>query len=88
LRYFSAIAPAATLPGLLVGEEMSDTYCFASGAASSSAAGFDAVFLEVGPICVTWSGIEIHFGVIVGSLVEVLDEHSYGCSKGCIKFCS
>jgi len=49
---------------------------FSGGTASSATTCFDAVFLEVSPIGMAWSGVKIHLRVVVRSLVEILDEHS------------
>lgn len=68
-------------------DTVSGTDGFPGRTAPSAAACFYAVFLEIGPICVTWTGIEIHLGVVVRSLVEVLDEHTDWCSKSSIELC-
>ena len=61
---------------------------FSGGTSSSATTCFDAVFLEIGPVGMTWTGIEVHFRVIVGSLVEVLHEHSYRCPERGIELCA
>lgn len=49
---------------------------FASGAAAAAAAGFDAVLVEVGVVCVAGAGVEVHgaAAVVFGSLVFVADD--------------
>jgi hypothetical protein len=88
-RYFSAMAPAATRPACqIMGNGKAGTDGFPGRAASSAAACFYPVFLEIGPVCVTWTGIEIHFRVVVGSLVEILDEHSNRCAECRVELCA
>ncbi len=54
--------------------------CFASGAAATAAASFDAVFVEVGVVCVAGAGVEVHgaAAVVFGSLVFIADDEGYG----------
>lgn len=83
LRYFSAIAPAATRPGIKI-ELMRGGNCdgedhtngLAGTAASTTAAGLDAILLEVGVVGVTRPGVEISLGIIMRALILVLDEES------------
>lgn len=82
------MAPAATRPAGQQKKWASGTDGFPGRATASSAACFDAVFLQIGPVCVTWTGIEIHFSVVVRALVEVLNKHSYRCAKGGVELCT
>jgi len=53
---------------------------FAGAAAAAAATGFDAVFVEVGVVCVAGAGVEVHgaAAVVFGSLVFVADDEGYG----------
>lgn len=65
-----------------------NTNSFSSRTATASAASLHSVFLEICPIRMTWSGIKIHFRVIVRPLVEVVYEHSNWRAECCTELCS
>lgn len=95
MRYFSAIAPAATRPRVTKKSPLFQSYVlrktrigvgrrtnsFARAASATPTTRFYAVFLEVGPISVARSRVEVRLGIIVGSLVLVQDHKSDRCSK-------
>jgi len=57
------------------------TDSFSSTATASSTAGLDTVFLQVRVIGVTRPGIEICFGVVLGSLIFVFHKECNGRSE-------
>lgn len=54
---------------------------FAGTATSSTAAGLEAILLQVGIIGVTGAGVEVGFGVVMRPLVLVLHEETDRCAE-------
>lgn len=92
VRYFSAMPAAATRPVQseviscvhICGDKRGlCTNSFASATSAATAAGFDAVFLEVGEVCVAGTGVGVHgvAAVVFGALVFVADDHGDGRAK-------
>ena len=63
-------------------EEHIQTDCLAGRAPSTAAARLQPVLFQVGEVGVGWTWVEIRLGIIVGTLVFVLDEQPNGCSEG------
>jgi hypothetical protein len=63
---------------------MEQTNSLASTASATSAAGLDAVLLQVGPVGVTGAGVQVHgaVAVVLRSLVLVHDAHANGGAQG------
>ena len=62
--------------------------CFPSATPPAPTAGFDAVFLLVGVVCVARAGEHVHgaVAVVLGALVFVSDDEAYGGSEGDAEF--
>jgi hypothetical protein len=63
---------------------MEQTDGLASTASATSTAGLDTVLLQVGPVGVTGTGVQVHgaVAVVLGSLVLVHDAHANGRAQG------
>lgn len=59
----------------------------ARAAAAPTAARFNTVLLEIGPVSVARAGVEVGLGVVLGSLVLVADEQPDGRAKGDAVLC-
>lgn len=57
--------------------------CFPSATTASAAAGFDAIFLLVGVVCMAGARKHVHgaVAVILGALVFIPDDEPYGCPE-------
>lgn len=57
------------------------TDSFAGTASSTTATGFYAVFFEVGPVCVTRPRVKIGLGIVLWTMILVLDEETDWCAE-------
>lgn len=89
LRYFSAMAPAATRPRqrgtkyrtAQLGGDVELTNRFTGATPSPTAARFDGILLEVSIVGMARAWIQIGLGIVFRTLILVSDEEANGCPK-------